>query len=211
MRGYLLALAVIVLAGLLRRESARPGDAPYTPTKLEWAALESANRIRSRFWPGKNFSMSFRPENDGRSVHCLLDLRSHCLRCAVKGSARPDADACCGFCEKQSMGLARRDLQRRSHTLELASFVRPFSKASAFSGPGTSPRFPRVPIQLSMECRNLPAAFTARPVLLRIPIASRADFHHTGILPSYASGIDQAQLAVVAELCVEALLYDRRR
>ena len=40
MRGYLLAVAVILLTGLLWAQSARPGDAPYTPTKLEWAALE---------------------------------------------------------------------------------------------------------------------------------------------------------------------------
>jgi len=72
MRGYLLALAVIVLAGLLRAQSARPGDAPYTPTKLEWAALELQTEYGQDFGPGKNFSMSFRPENDGRSVHCLL-------------------------------------------------------------------------------------------------------------------------------------------
>jgi hypothetical protein len=72
MRGYLLAIAVIFLAGLLWAQSARPGDVPYTPTKLEWAALELQVEYGQDFSPNKNFAMSFRPENDGRTVHCLL-------------------------------------------------------------------------------------------------------------------------------------------
>jgi hypothetical protein len=72
MRGYLLAVAVILLASLLWAQSARPGDAPYTPTKLEWAALKMQVEYGQDFGPSKNFSMSFSPENDGRTVHCLL-------------------------------------------------------------------------------------------------------------------------------------------
>jgi hypothetical protein len=72
MRGYLPAVAVIFLAGLLWAQSARPGDAPYTPTKLEWAALELQVKHGRDFSADHHFAMSFSPEYDGRSVHCLL-------------------------------------------------------------------------------------------------------------------------------------------
>jgi hypothetical protein len=127
MRGYLLTLAVILLAGLLWAQSARPGDAPYSPTKLEWASLEMQVEYGQDFSPNKDFSMSFRPENDGRTVHCLL-IYDRTVSAAQSKAVRADADACCGVCEKQGMGLAKRDLQRRSYTIELASSVRPFPK-----------------------------------------------------------------------------------
>jgi hypothetical protein len=77
MRGYLLSLAVTILAGLLWAQSARPpdvrpGDAPYTRTKLEWAALELQVMHGHDFGPGKHSSVRFLPENDGRTVNCLL-------------------------------------------------------------------------------------------------------------------------------------------
>jgi len=70
MRGYLLVLAVTLVAGLLWSQNARPsdvrpGDAPYTPTKLEWAALELQIRYGHDFGPGKHSSLRFQPENDG--------------------------------------------------------------------------------------------------------------------------------------------------
>jgi hypothetical protein len=68
MRGYLLAVAVIFLAGFLWAQSARPGDAPYTPTKLEWAALE----LEVKYGENKHISVSFRSEDDGRTVQCFL-------------------------------------------------------------------------------------------------------------------------------------------
>lgn len=72
MRDYFLAVAVILLAGLLWAQSARPGDAPYTPTKLEWAALELEVKYGEDFSPNKHVSMSFRSEDDGRTVQCFL-------------------------------------------------------------------------------------------------------------------------------------------
>lgn len=72
MRGYFLAAAIVFLAGWLCAQNARPGDDSYTPTKLEWAALELQVEYGQDFGPSKNFAMSFRPENDGRTIHCLL-------------------------------------------------------------------------------------------------------------------------------------------
>jgi hypothetical protein len=72
MRGYLPAVAVIFLAGFLWAQSARPGDAPYTPTKLEWAALELEVKYGENFGPNKHISMSFSSEDDGRTVQCFL-------------------------------------------------------------------------------------------------------------------------------------------
>ena len=66
------AAAAIFLAGLLWAQGARPGDAPYTPTKLEWAALELEVKYGEDFSPNKHVSMSFRSEDDGRTVQCFL-------------------------------------------------------------------------------------------------------------------------------------------
>jgi hypothetical protein len=72
MRRNLLAAAVIFLTGLLWAQSAGPGDAPYTPTKLEWAALELEVKYGENFSPDKHISTSFRPEDDGRTVQYFL-------------------------------------------------------------------------------------------------------------------------------------------
>ena len=72
MRSYLPAVAVIVLAGFLWAQSARLGDAPYTPTKLEWATLELEVKYGENFSPNKHISTSFRSEDDGRTVECFL-------------------------------------------------------------------------------------------------------------------------------------------
>jgi len=72
MRGLLLANATFLLAGLVWAQSAQPGDAPYTPTKLEWAAVVLQVRYGQDFGSGKHFYVRFLPENDGRTVNCLL-------------------------------------------------------------------------------------------------------------------------------------------
>ena len=72
MRGYLLAIALSFVAGLLWAQTARLGNAPYTPTKLEWAALELQVKYGEDFSPHTHVSMSFRPEDDGRTVRCLF-------------------------------------------------------------------------------------------------------------------------------------------
>ncbi|HTS36510.1 MAG TPA: hypothetical protein VMH04_12605 [Candidatus Solibacter sp.] len=72
MRSYLLAATAVLLAGILWAQSTRPGDAPYAPTKLEWAALELQAKYAQDLGPDKHISMSFTPEYDGVSVHCLL-------------------------------------------------------------------------------------------------------------------------------------------
>lgn len=53
--------------------SDRPGDALYTPTKLEWAALElQANYGQTNWTSESEVMMNFAPLADGRTVLCLL-------------------------------------------------------------------------------------------------------------------------------------------
>jgi hypothetical protein len=51
----------------------RPGDDAYTPTKLEWAALELQSGYGQTTWTSETPVMvNFSPLDDGRSVLCLL-------------------------------------------------------------------------------------------------------------------------------------------
>jgi hypothetical protein len=55
-----------------RPAAGRPGDAPYTPTKLEWAALELQARYGQHWTSETPVSREFLPLDDGRTVICLL-------------------------------------------------------------------------------------------------------------------------------------------
>lgn len=61
-------------AGEKKTAAARPGDAPYTPTKLEWAALELQALYGSPNWttPGSPVTINFLAFNDGTSVLCIM-------------------------------------------------------------------------------------------------------------------------------------------
>ena len=50
----------------------RPGDAAYTPTKLEWAALELQANFGTNWTSENPIAGSFSPLGDGTTVQCLL-------------------------------------------------------------------------------------------------------------------------------------------
>jgi hypothetical protein len=50
----------------------RPGDVTYTPTKLEWAALELQAYYGQNWTSEERVATSFSQLNDGRTVLCLL-------------------------------------------------------------------------------------------------------------------------------------------
>src|SRR5882762_7689775 len=53
----------------------RPGDALYTPTKLEWAALELQANYGQTNWTSETPVMiNFLPLDDGKTVLCLLQF-----------------------------------------------------------------------------------------------------------------------------------------
>ena len=73
MRHYVVsALAAIVLTGILYAQDDRPGDAPYVPTKLEWAALELETDYGVRYSPGHHVSVHFIATADGRTIECMI-------------------------------------------------------------------------------------------------------------------------------------------
>jgi hypothetical protein len=51
----------------------RPGDAKYTPTKLEWAALELQATYGNTNWTRDNpIAITFLPKADGKTILCLF-------------------------------------------------------------------------------------------------------------------------------------------
>lgn len=50
----------------------RPGDAPYTPTKLEWAALELQANFGRNWTNEDRVAISYAPDADGKTVRCTL-------------------------------------------------------------------------------------------------------------------------------------------
>jgi len=73
MRLYALtAVAVIFLTGLLCAQEVGPGDAPYVPTKLEWAALELQMSFGVASTSTYHVSVAFIATADGRTVECLI-------------------------------------------------------------------------------------------------------------------------------------------
>jgi hypothetical protein len=54
-------------------EARRPGDEPFSPMKLDWAAVELQANYGSTGWLEPSPSMiSFMPDSDGRTVICLI-------------------------------------------------------------------------------------------------------------------------------------------
>ncbi len=72
---YVLALSY-PLRGQGTREriatAGRPGDAPYTPTKLEWTALELQAGFGRTWTTEDHVAISYMPAGDGRTIRCIL-------------------------------------------------------------------------------------------------------------------------------------------
>jgi hypothetical protein len=63
----------------------RPGDATYTPTKLEWAALELQADSGQTSWTSESPVMiTFFPLGDGKTVLCLLQYTPEVPAATVK-------------------------------------------------------------------------------------------------------------------------------
>ncbi len=63
----------------------RPGDAIYTPTKLEWAALELQAGYGQTNWTNETpVVINFLPLNDGKTVLCLLQFTPEVPAATVK-------------------------------------------------------------------------------------------------------------------------------
>jgi hypothetical protein len=78
---FLLALlAMLVLLPAVRAQGTkgktvtidRPGDAPYTPSKLEWAALELQSYFGRTWAPQDHVDISYMSAGDGTTIRCLL-------------------------------------------------------------------------------------------------------------------------------------------
>lgn len=52
--------------------SGDPGNAPYTPTKLQWAALELQADFGRNWSSDDHVAVSFMPGQDGRTIRCRL-------------------------------------------------------------------------------------------------------------------------------------------
>jgi hypothetical protein len=90
--------ALVLLVGLLGGSSVllrsvraqataidRPGDAIYTPTKLEWAALELQASYGQTNWTSETPVMiNFSPLDDGSTVLCLLQFTPEVPAATVK-------------------------------------------------------------------------------------------------------------------------------
>jgi hypothetical protein len=63
----------------------RPGDAPYTPTKLEWAALELQASYGSTTWTSESPVMiNYIALGDGATVDCVLQYTPDVPAAVVK-------------------------------------------------------------------------------------------------------------------------------
>lgn len=75
---FLLLLTVLVgvsLRGSLRAQSSksRPGDEPYTPTKLQWVALDLQAQNGNSNWSSETPVMiNYLDAGDGTTILCLL-------------------------------------------------------------------------------------------------------------------------------------------
>jgi len=69
------------------KSSDRPGDAKYTPTKLEWAALELQATYGNNHWTRDNpIAVTFLPRADGKTILCLLQYAPEVPAQSVKSS-----------------------------------------------------------------------------------------------------------------------------
>jgi len=76
-RLVLAAVLVVVVLGWgtkgVSAANSRPGDEPYTPTKLEWAALELQAGFGVNTWSSESPVMiNWVAEGDGKTILCLL-------------------------------------------------------------------------------------------------------------------------------------------
>lgn len=58
-------------------QTSAAGDEPYTPTRLEWAAMELQTLYGERTpYPARPIIVTFLPRNDGMTVLCLIQYTS---------------------------------------------------------------------------------------------------------------------------------------
>ncbi len=61
------------IAVLVHAKTLTPGNEPYTPTRLEWAALELQATHGDTWSPeGSTVMVSYRPGQDGLTIVCVL-------------------------------------------------------------------------------------------------------------------------------------------
>lgn len=72
-----LVVALVPLCVALGQTTA-PGHEPYTPTRLEWAAMELQTLYGERTpYPARPIVVTFLPRNDGITVLCLIQYTSN--------------------------------------------------------------------------------------------------------------------------------------
>jgi hypothetical protein len=94
---------LVLLVGLLGGSSAlfrpvraqspaidRPGDAIYTPTKLEWAALELQASYGQQWTSEDPVTINFLPLTDGSTILCLLQYTLDTTAATVKTARDTD-------------------------------------------------------------------------------------------------------------------------
>ena len=78
-------LTLLFLASIAYSQNPLPGDMPYTPTKLEWAALDlQASYGATTMTQESPLMISFLPYKDGITVKCLLQYTSDFEAAALK-------------------------------------------------------------------------------------------------------------------------------
>lgn len=97
-----------------RNPSARPGDERYTPTKLQWAALElqteSGNTIVTSDVP---LTITYIPRDDGRTVTCLLQYMPDANAEVVKLYREMSHNSFTSYVERTGWKWLRLDYQER--------------------------------------------------------------------------------------------------
>ncbi len=85
---YVLTLSCPLRAQGTKRKTTtvdRPGDAPYAPTKLEWAALELQAGFGSATWSNETPVMTaYVATGDGATIRCILQYTPNVSAQVVK-------------------------------------------------------------------------------------------------------------------------------
>jgi len=69
----ILVLVLLSLSVLAQLVKTRPGDEPYTPTKVEWAALELQAGFGNSSWTNDQpVTINYMDAGDGATVLCVL-------------------------------------------------------------------------------------------------------------------------------------------
>jgi|HubBroStandDraft_5_1064220.scaffolds.fasta_scaffold211330_2 hypothetical protein len=73
--------------GTTKVDNQRPGDEPYTPTKLEWAVLDLQATYGQNNYTGETpVLISFSDKGDGKTVLCIIQYTSDVAAAIVKNN-----------------------------------------------------------------------------------------------------------------------------